>query len=453
MPLLRDHSRKFNKNRYSEHSKVHDAICAVFSQIVDIRKGRREKVLQPIKWQEHLSAIVLDLYCAYKNPPWIYLAISRRPKDYTAREGRYSVVTLSYRYTVDLLDDLEALGYIDQARGFYERASGVGYLTRISAKHKLIEILEAFGVQHEMIECRSIETIRLRDKAKIYIDYKETDATRRMRENLTTINTAIGKRRIRLGLNDQEMNSLNLELARDPSEGAIDLNDTRLYRVFNNGSFGQGGRFYGGWWQRIPRAYRPYIYIDYKNTIEVDYSGLHIRMLYAKLGEECPDDPYDLDAFPREQQKEAMLTLINSSDRKKAVKSLKREKIGNVEQLCDVLIKRHQPIAEFFFTGKGVDLQFEDSKIAELVMLKIIQLGGIALPVHDSFIVRNGREDELETAMREAFQEVFPGVESRFKRKEDVLELRAKVHGRGSFSQSLKNVSDEDWQRMNRIHS
>ena len=38
--------------------------------------------------------------------------------------------------------------------------------------------------------------------------------------------------------------------------------DNFVYRVFNNGSWRQGGRFYGGFWQGIPSAYRKYIRID-----------------------------------------------------------------------------------------------------------------------------------------------------------------------------------------------
>jgi hypothetical protein len=28
-----------------------------------------------------------------------------------------------------------------------------------------------------------------------------------------------------------------------------------LYRIFNRGSFSYGGRFYGGWWQQIPKKF------------------------------------------------------------------------------------------------------------------------------------------------------------------------------------------------------
>src|SRR5665213_2823864 len=60
----------------------------------------------------------------------------------------------------------------------------------------------------------------------------------------------------------------------------VEFERVRLYRVFNNGSFKEGGRFYGGWWQGIPSRYRQYITIDGHTTWEYDYSYLHPAMLY-----------------------------------------------------------------------------------------------------------------------------------------------------------------------------
>ena len=57
---------------------------------------------------------------------------------------------------------------------------------------------------------------------------------------------------------------------------------------FNNESFEDGGRFYGGWWQSIPSEYRKYISLNGDLTIEMDYSSIHIHLLYAELQSHCP---------------------------------------------------------------------------------------------------------------------------------------------------------------------
>ena len=55
-------------------------------------------------------------------------------------------------------------------------------------------------------------------------------------------------------------------------------------RQIANSSWKQGGRFYGGWWQRIPAEYRPQIRINNTPTTEIDYSAHHPVLLYAQKG-------------------------------------------------------------------------------------------------------------------------------------------------------------------------
>jgi len=78
-------------------------------------------------------------------------------------------------------------------------------------------------------------------------------------------------------------------------------------------------------------------------------------------------------------------------------------------ELRDRIIKAHKPIADLFFKGVGNHLQFQDSNIAERVMLHFAGMDAPALPVHDSFILHHayGESGEVEEAMRKAFyQEV-----------------------------------------------
>ena len=76
-------------------------------------------------------------------------------------------------------------------------------------------------------------------------------------------------------------------------------------------------------------------------------------------------------------------------------------------ELRDRIIKAHKPIADLFFNGIGNHLQFQDSNIAERVMLHFAGMDAPALPVHDSFILHHayGESGEVEEAMRKAFYE------------------------------------------------
>ena len=71
----------------------------------------------------------------------------------------------------------------------------------------------------------------------------------------------------------------------------------------------------------------------------------------------------------------------------------------------DHIIRVHEPIKEYFFTGYGKELQRADSDIAEKVLVKLLNKGIVCLPVHDSFVVRNQDIAPLIKAMNEASME------------------------------------------------
>ena len=74
-------------------------------------------------------------------------------------------------------------------------------------------------------------------------------------------------------------------------------------------------------------------------------------------------------------------------------------------ELKEEILNAHKPIKDYFFKGLGNRLQFEDSILAEDIMLQFSKMGYPALPVHDSFIMHHafGSSGELEEVMRRAY--------------------------------------------------
>ena len=70
------------------------------------------------------------------------------------------------------------------------------------------------------------------------------------------------------------------------------------------------------------------------------------------------------------------------------------------KELRQRILDAHKPIQDLFFTGKGNKLQFKDSCVAESVMLQFAEQNYVALPIHDSFMMREGFAGDLEEAMR-----------------------------------------------------
>ncbi len=191
-----------------------------------------------------------------------------------------------------------------------------------------------------------------------------------------------------------------------------------MHRVFNRGSkdFDKGGRFYGPYYQGMPSKFRKHIYIDGKKTVEWDYSGLHIRMLYHQLGLEFNGDPYAIgDGSQRDEYKLVSLISINAKERgshravrdalEKAGFDVEQQDFTQIRKMMDDFKARHSPIQEFLFSGVGIDLQNADSRIMEKIMMKLHAKGITALPIHDSAIVEGEYSETLQDIMIEVYEE------------------------------------------------
>ena len=193
---------------------------------------------------------------------------------------------------------------------------------------------------------------------------------------------------------------------------SIGAASNQLHRVFNRNSFSLGGRFYGGWWQNIPSECRANITINGLPTIELDYPRLHPTLLYAEIGTAMCGDPYDLANWPRGLVKIGFNTLVNADTREAAIRSIANEIGGEgayakaKSLICDIEAK-HPLIAPMFGSGAGLRLMRRDSDMAELLMLRLVKRGVVALPIHDSFVVpdRNLEKGELMEGMAQSLHE------------------------------------------------
>ena len=338
---------------------------------------------------------------------------------YYSELKRYRDPKLTYRQVKAAFDTLIECRYIEVTTpGHYSRERGTGGLTRFTPTDRLLERFEnleghpAFVVSPNL----DLECIILRDKLdgsnNTDIPYTDTPKTERFRNNLRTINECLTKHWADLRIKDSEVEKLAQRVLQDPDKEPIDLSRRILTRIFSNGSFDKGGRFYRGWWQNVPSEYRKHITIDEFVTTEYDYSQLSPHMLYFAYNFEMGnEDAYDrvLDGEHRDVVKQAFNAMIQSSSQLQR----KPEKINMDEldmdwtDLRQRILDTHKPIAHLFFIGKGNELQFKDSCIAESVMLQFADLNLMTLPIHDSFIMRQGFAGDLEEAMRRAFYDEF----------------------------------------------
>ena len=114
---------------------------------------------------------------------------------------------------------------------------------------------------------------------------------------------------------------------------------------------------------------------------------------------------------------------------------------------------RHQPIRQYFYTDVGKQLMYEDSMIAERVMLRMLKAGSVALPIHDSFLVRKGYQWDLERYMQEEFH-AATGAIAPVKADETEFEADNKANPRqesdGIDLNDLSEILNEDNQKRSK---
>jgi hypothetical protein len=192
------------------------------------------------------------------------------------------------------------------------------------------------------------------------------------------------------------------------------LNAESLYRVFNRGSFKYNGRAYGALHQRMPKQMRPFVLINGRETVELDYSAYHIMMLYHTEGIDYQEDPYVVcgGSELRDVFKAVGLIAINAKTIQSAYGGIRDElrnrnipmpKFTNpLKTLVEMFRKPHWRIEKYLFSDAGVWLQNLDSHIMNAILMKLMEQGILGLSVYDSVIVEEQHRDILyETMIKE----------------------------------------------------
>ncbi len=380
-------------------------------------RTRSRTAEEQIRFDYALTKILKDIWSNHFVHPDSECLMKRRSGAYS-ENAKYRDPHLTYRMAMAAFNGLVNLDMIRITRnGYYDRTTFQGDLTRYKATQRLLERIGKLE-GHPAIYIKpnlDDQTIILRNVVegrKIAIDYEETSFTDQARKNLRTINSCIARHWIDLKIKDEEIIKLQERLLLDDEKQPIDLTKKVLYRIFTNNSFKEGGRFYRGWWQNVPSEYRQFITIDSKRTQEYDFSQLNPNMIYSRHNLELgSEDAYSrvLDGEHRETVKEAFNAMIQSSTSLRGEpEKINLDTVGMTWlELRQAVLDAHKPIQHLFFTGIGNTLQFEDSNMAEGIMLHFAKMDAPALPIHDSFVMHHGYAGELEESMRRTFYDRF----------------------------------------------
>ena len=419
----------FDLQLWSDYPSIDQAVDALYDELSAIPSFKGNARIR----KKHIKVVILDLYEKWLTDPTMYSGYRRGSNFYSELDERYNKKKIS-RMLIEIVGVMTKKGYAENIKGHYYRTrKGKSHIARVKATKKLISLLvDDFKIKPYMLgKCRGSECIILRDldtesDAKVDIPYDDTPETIRMRQNLYAYNNLLRRSFI--------------DIPHYPEEGVLSVSGKRkikinrnnkfVRRVFNNGSWDDGGRFYGGWWQMLPKEWRQNITIDLEPVFEVDYSGLHIVILYVLEGidywRKIGKDPYKIKGYEDSERMRRLLKLvllaaINATNKIAAIKAVRKhinfnkdefdwvyESGISIGEMIEKFASEHEPIRRYFFSGYGIKLQRIDSKMAEYVIDNMTKYHLPVLCIHDSFITQVSCEDFLKDYIFEAIRYAMP---------------------------------------------
>lgn len=415
-------ARPLDVHTWSDHPEVNTFVELIFLGLKGV-DGNRKTI------RKLLKVVLLDLYVAWCSNPNLKLMFSRDNNAYAAK-SRYSELHIGKKI-IEVVDALVACGLVNEKRGFNDRSTGSAFLTRLWPTARLIaHFKKAKFHQFHVHNDEDREVIILRNEDKENVEYVDDDQgldLAAMRTLLRDYNKLLDSTHIDIETLEEPVIQLGKGKAKRPLP--INQRTKFVHRIFNNSRWDHGGRFYGGWWQRCPKAWRTQIVFDGVRAMELDYSGLHIVILYAQEGinywKDIGEDPYQVnqvEAFDpeidiRSAAKLLLLTAVNAGSEEKAFgafryqsetgsaeKRMKDKELGN---LLDQLKEKHPAISHKIASGAGIGLMYIESQITERIIQRFTyHYKCPILSIHDSYLVPFGYDRFLHEEMCNAFLEV-----------------------------------------------
>jgi hypothetical protein len=412
--------------------------------------------------RRNLTALLSNLYWCWWGDTDAFLAIlaSNSAPAFKKKIGgevnRYNVASLSSTM-VTVINSLAAAGVIDKRRGGPHPDTQQRVLSRIRADLPLIEMFEA---QPQSV-CQSVtihpaaEFIILRDEAKNDIGYIDTPDTIAMRQRLMAYNLLLDRTFIDipdLGDPPVVVSENTVRRARRKDGRPVDQfrrvtisqSRKRIVRIFSNGSWNQGGRFWHGFWMDLRAEDRRRLHINGNPTVELDYTGLHPVLLYAEAGIDywstTDSDPYELvevvdpvtgTLVSRDIVKAFVLVMLNAKNKLSGFRAVRNNLAGQTgkvrlsDKLLDRMVERlvavHPPFTDKLGSGSGDRLMNLDGRITDHIIDKLTRSGIPVLSIHDSYIVEEQNQDLLRQTMVDAFRAVTGMTTVRIKKEDRLL--------------------------------
>ncbi len=369
-----------------------------------LRKRRRRPADQEI-FQESVAAVVCNLVYRELTVPGGNLAVSLS-NQLLGRAGRYGSPVMSKVFP-DLLERMSSpeMAWLKLKKGQlgYFRT---GRVTTIKAAGRLLQRMNDFGIQFEDLKRINGDEVIILKRSKDdaghsgdYLEYAETVRTRAYRQEVQRINEWL------------ERADIDFDEIAAPDKN-VDPSERRLRRYFNNGSFEEGGRLFGGFWQSLKKQERHEgIQIGSEKVVTLDYAQMAPRILYGMVGQQPPEtDCYRIPGleFHRDGVKKLFAAAMFSDSTLSRAPQGTRRLLPNgmsVGHMVNLIKAHHRPIAHLLFTGIGFQEMYRESEILVDALIALIDQCVVALPIHDALVVPSSNLALVRDTMLNVFRE------------------------------------------------
>ncbi len=376
----------------------------------DLYAGRKRKpgANRAASISRHLGSIVANLIVASRGGRSVHYGRGKRTDH---KHSIYSPGWFNNRDNAALIDRLAELGLVDSVVAPPSMPGSFGKAGRkrssYRATRKLLQSLQCFEITHHSVLYDGLQAPLLLMRASSHGPVLEYDpASPEFAERISLLeryNAYLAKQSVTL----------------PGSTLPTSIKGNRLIRWFG-ASLQEHGRFYGGWWQSVPKAQRPNILINGNRTVELDFQGLAPRMLYHLEGLEYDLDPYDIPSLRskagengipwqdlRPVVKRAFGFVLNAKkrggfDHSEAFKDLPAP--FTPLEIVEAIEAHHHPIAHHFYGQKGVTLMNVESRVCERIIQNALELNILTLPIHDSFLIEESHVEQFRDIMGASYR-------------------------------------------------
>lgn len=364
-------------------------------------RTRGRKVADREKFHLAIEGLLSNLIVAYARSPQTLLNV---PLSNNTLRGspRYKPVVYGkhFRDLITLVVNLHLIKIV--TKGHNVRKWRRREITTIRPTGK---ILKAFPpivtVTHNAFTRIDLpEVIVLKDSDGQFLDYSDSNDTRRWRDELRKINAYLREASISIvGSPDTLLDENGFTIRSEARE---------LRRIWNNGKWTQGGRLYDGFWQTMKREQRSQVIrIDGGPIANVDFSQFNLRLAYALAKIRPPrGDLYAVTGDDvsgrnwmqlREGRKKLTSAMFNRSTPLTGWPGKSAEErtalaacfpSGTTARIATSKIRaKHSAIADYIENGRGLGFMRIESDILVATLLSLNKRGITALPIHDAVLV------------------------------------------------------------------